>query len=127
MPKISGIGTDIVEIERIRGAVKKWGEKFLKRVFSEKELAYCFAKHDPFPHLAARFAAKEAVVKALSGSESGHIAFKDIEVSNEPSGKPCISINEKLKSSIAEKTILHLTLSHERSHAVASVIIEKEQ
>ncbi len=122
---ISGVGTDIVEVDRIREAVHKWGEKFLKRVFSKQEIDYCFSKRDPFPHLSARFAAKEAAVKALSGtSMDQHMLVSDVEVRNEASGKPYIVLDERIREA-AGKTVLHVTLSHEKTYALATVIAEK--
>jgi holo-[acyl-carrier protein] synthase len=125
---IAGIGTDIVEIERIRAAVNKWGDTFLKRIFSESEITYCFSKRDPFPNLAVRFAAKEAAVKALSGAiKDRNIYVGDIEVLNEPSGKPYIVLAEDIKSLIGDTIVLHLSLSHERDYALATVIVEKKR
>ena len=121
---ILGIGTDIVEICRIREAVNKWGEKFLKRIFSRREIDYCFFKRDPFPHLSARFAAKEAAMKAMSGFIT-HIGISDIEVLNEPSGRPYIVLDENLNSLVPGNAVLHLTMTHERSHAAATVIVER--
>ena len=122
---IAGIGTDIVEIERIRVAVNKWGDAFLKRIFSESEISYCFSKRDPFPNLSARFAAKEAAIKALSGLiKDRNIHVGDIEVLNESSGKPFIVLAERLKGFLDDPLVLHLTLSHERGHAIAMVVAE---
>jgi holo-[acyl-carrier protein] synthase len=88
---ILGTGIDVVEIERVREAVSKWGERFLRRIYTKHEIEYCFSKRDPFPGLSARFAAKEAAIKALSGIlKEHHLAFHEIEVLNEPSGKPGI-------------------------------------
>lgn len=124
---IAGIGTDIVEIDRIREAVDKWGDKFLKRIFSEAEIAYCFSKRDPFPNLAARFAVKEATVKALDGLlKDRNIFVGDIEVRNEPSGKPYIVLAERIESKLGETIVLHISLSHERGHAIATVIAENQ-
>ena len=120
---ICGVGTDIVEISRIREAAEKWGDSFLKRVFNSEELTYCYSKNDPAMHLAARFAAKEACIKAVSAFMTGHLAMRDIGVSNEESGKPLITIN---KSGVIPNDIkLHLSISHERNYAVASVIAEQ--
>ncbi|MBI3592027.1 MAG: holo-ACP synthase [Nitrospirae bacterium] len=132
-----GIGTDIVEIERIREAVRKWGDRFLKKIFTEEEIAYCYKKKDPFPHLAVRFAAKEAVIKALSTSTSEHLTqdtearlkiskLKDIEILNQPTGKPFVNLLGSLKTSYQDMFIIHLTLTHERSHAIATVVVETE-
>jgi holo-[acyl-carrier-protein] synthase len=132
---IYGIGTDIVEISRIRDVVEKWGERFLKKIFTGNEISYCYKKKDPFPHLAVRFAAKEAVIKALSNSthktqsiEQGlKIAnLKNIEVLNQPSGKPFISLLGSLKASSQDMFIIHLTLTHERSYAIATVVLERK-
>ena len=122
---ICGIGTDIAEIERMREAVDKWGRKFLKRIFSDKEIAYCYSRRDPFPHLSARFAAKEATVKALSCVvKDRHIYVGDVEVLNETSGRPYIILGEDIKG-IVGNIILHLTISHERNYALATVIAEQ--
>jgi holo-[acyl-carrier protein] synthase len=120
---ICGVGTDIVEIIRIRDAVERWGDHFLKKVFSEKEIDYCYSRNDPALHLAARFAAKEACIKALSTSMTGHISMKDIVVCNDPSGKPSIQVGRK--DTGVGRIKLHLSLSHERQYAVATVIAEE--
>lgn len=129
---ITGIGTDIVEIQRIKDAVERNGERFLKRVFTEQEIAYCYKKKDPYPHLTARFAAKEAVIKALSseGREEGAGRglkipnLKNIEILNHPFGKPFVNIiSGKLFND--KSSVIHITLSHEKSHAIATVILER--
>ncbi len=124
---IYGIGTDIVEIDRMREAVRKWGERFLKRIFTENELSYCYGKKDPFPHLAARFAAKESFIKAFN-PDRGIAGLKDIEILNEPAGKPFINPGGALLKSCAidGPLIIHLTMTHERNHAVATVILERK-
>jgi holo-[acyl-carrier protein] synthase len=129
---IYGIGTDIVEISRIKNAVQKWGERFLKKIFTENEIAYCYKKKDPFPHLAVRFAAKEAAIKALSSevrSQKSEVRirisnFKNIEILNHPSGKPFIKINSSHFPLLASHFTIHLTLTHERNYAVATVVLE---
>jgi holo-[acyl-carrier protein] synthase len=120
---IIGVGTDIVEIVRIREAVEKWGDQFLNKVFSNNEVTYCYSRNDPALHLAARFAAKESCIKALSATTCFHLSMRDIEVSNDSSGKPSILIgNEEFLST---KIMLYLSLSHERNYAVATVIAEQ--
>ena len=124
---IAGVGTDIVEIDRIRDAVGRWGDHFLKRIFSNEEISYCFSKRDPFPNLAARFAAKESTIKALTGligAEQIHVG--DVAVKNEESGRPVIILSERISSAVNGSIVLHLTLSHERGYAVATVIAERE-
>jgi holo-[acyl-carrier protein] synthase len=120
---ICGIGTDIVEVNRIREAVRKWRDHFLKRVFSEAEITYCFSRSDPALHLAARFAAKEAAIKAVSFAGPGHLSLSDIEVINEPSGKPALKIRSADFDSSGIR--FHLSISHERSYAIASIVAEK--
>lgn len=139
---IYGIGTDIVEIQRIKNAVEKWGESFLKKVFTEKEILHCHKRKNPYPHLAVRFAAKEAVIKAISpavrNQETGvphHDTedrvvkvsnFKNIEILNHPTGKPFINLLGNLKLSFSDDLIIHLTLTHERSYAIATVVVERK-
>jgi holo-[acyl-carrier protein] synthase len=133
---ILDVGTDIVEIQRIKNAVEKWGERFLKKIFTDDEISYCYKKKDPYPHLAVRFAAKEAVIKAISSVEvirqtskvSLRISsFKDIEVFNLPTGKPFINLLGNLKPSFIDDIIIHLTLTHERSYALATVVVERKE
>ena len=121
---ICGIGTDIVEIRRIREAVGRWGDHFLNRVFSQAEIAYCFSRSDPALHLAARFAVKEAAIKALGANVQKHYSMADIEVLNEPSGRPTINIRTEDRDNSDIK--LHVSISHERSYALATVIAEKD-
>jgi holo-[acyl-carrier protein] synthase len=120
---ICGVGTDIVEIVRIRESVEKWGDQFLNKVFNDDEITYCYSKNDPAMHLAGRFAAKEACIKALSTFIKGHLSMKEIGISNDESGKPTIKISKEGFGPEAIK--LHLSLSHERKYAVASVIAEQ--
>ncbi len=111
---IKGNGIDIVEIHKLEGAVKRWGDVFLKRVYTEKELAYAQSKRHPMQHLAARFAAKEAIFKALGTKPN--IAFKDIEIYHDKFGKPMCRIRNK-------RSLISLSLSHTENYAVACAII----
>lgn len=125
---IYGIGTDIVEIVRIKDAVEKWGDHFLKKIYTDNEILYCKSKKDPYPHLAARFAAKEAFIKAASGRRQEERPFRytlsDIEVLNNKSGKPFIN-PQHLNNAIPDLSFnIHLSISHERKYAVATVVIE---
>lgn len=122
---IYGVGIDLVKIERIKEVVEKWGDKFLKRVFTEDEISYCYTKQNPYLSLSVRFAAKEAFVKAI-GSEVA-VSLTDIEVVNSPNGKPQIKANGKLKEFLEKKKIKRaaLSLSHEKDYGIACVILEK--
>jgi holo-[acyl-carrier-protein] synthase len=122
---IYGVGIDLVKIERMKGVVEKWGQRFLNKVFTKEEISYCYDKKDPYLSLAARFAAKEALVKAIGSA--GPVSLTDIEVVNIDTGKPFIKINGKLKDFFKEKSIkrAHLSLSHEHEYGVACVILEQ--
>lgn len=120
---IRGIGVDIIEIDRLRKAADEGGERFLERIFTEGEIAYCSTKHRRWQHLAARFAAKEAVSKALSTGWTGAFRWRDVEVANDASGQPRIILHGELQSLLAAATI-HLSISHSDTHVVSMVVIE---
>jgi holo-[acyl-carrier protein] synthase len=122
---IYGIGIDIVKIERMKHAVERWGKRFLDRVFTEKEIAYCYDRKDPYLSLSVRFAAKEALIKAV-GPETA-LSLRDIEVMNSDGGRPVLNVQGKLMSFFEKKTITcaHLSLSHEREYGVACVVVER--
>lgn len=128
---VCGIGTDIVEVKRMRAATERWGRRFLEKVFSDREIAYSFAKRDPYPHLAARFAAKEAMVKALgclresADIPAAHIPIlRHFEVVSDSSGRPTLGILVPL---LPDGVIAHLSLSHEKEYAVAVVVLERRE
>ncbi len=121
---IYGIGIDLVKIERVKEAHEKWGSKFFERIFTEDEIAYCFEKKEPYPSLSVRFAAKEALVKAISSEI--FVNLKDIEIVNTESGKPSIRVHGELEKFLKDKAIkhLHLSVSHEREFGIACVVLE---
>ncbi len=124
---IHGIGVDIVRVSRIREAVQRWGDRFLERVFTEQERRYCFKRVNPYPSLAARFAAKEAFIKAISTTEV--LSLREIETVNDSSGSPVLRLHGKAESvlgMISTNKGVHLSLSHNGDYAVAFVIIEKK-
>lgn len=123
---IFGIGIDIIKVERMREVVERWGERFLRRVFTENEIAYCYEKKNPFLSLAVRFAAKEAFIKAAGSGMA--VSLTDIEVLNNDNGRPSIAIKGKLLEVFGEKSVFgtHLSLSHEKEFGVACVVIDKE-
>jgi holo-[acyl-carrier protein] synthase len=108
---ILGLGNDILEIDRIRETIESQGERFLKRVFTEKERVYCTQYADPAPHYAARFSAKEAIVKALGSGFGAHASFLDIEIINDAQGKPEVTFSDKLNERFSHPQVL-LTISH---------------
>ena len=121
---IYGIGTDIVKIDRIKHAAEKWGDSFVEKILTPEEIAYCFGKKDPYPSLAVRFAAKEALVKAIGGEIP--VKMKDIEILNDEKGRPSIKVRDRLEDFFNDKKIArcHLSLSHEKEFGVASVVLE---
>ncbi|MDI6743785.1 MAG: holo-ACP synthase [Thermodesulfovibrionales bacterium] len=121
---IYGVGIDLVRIERMKDVVEKWDRKFLERVFTKTEISYCYEKKNPYLSLAVRFAAKEALIKAI-GSEVV-VPLTDIEVISSESGKPVIKTNGKLKRFFEEKAIKQalISLSHEKDYGIACVVLE---
>ena len=126
--RIFGLGTDIVNVKRLEKIIKKNKNTFKSRVFSKNEILYCEKKNNPAPFYAKRYAAKEALSKALGTGIRKGINFKDIEISNNNFGKPSI----KLKGSTAnflkrkiktKKYSIHLSLSDDTPWAHATVII----
>ncbi|MCE7907981.1 MAG: holo-ACP synthase [Candidatus Omnitrophica bacterium COP1] len=123
---IVGVGVDVVAIERIRTLYEKHGERLLKRIYTQIERDYCFGFSDPLPHLAARFAAKEAVYKALPGR--GPIFWKEIEVQNDPSGRPHLHIFGETWKRAEQGGVSHswISLAHDAGVAIAQVVLEGE-
>jgi len=119
---IDAIGIDIIEIERIKKAIKRYGDSFTNRVFTPWEIQYCRGKIDPFFSYAGRFAVKEAVFKAVGTGFAEGVKWTSVEVVNDPSGQPQVRLGQAIKKHIGEKKIL-ITLSHSRDHAVAVAIL----
>jgi len=122
-----GLGADIVDIERIRGVLDRQGDRFLDRVFTAEERAYCFGMKHPHKHLAARFAAKEAVSKAFTTGIGAEIGWKSISVYHGDRKEPLVRLDEKgqlLLSHVGANSVL-LTLSHTDSAAMAVAALIK--
>lgn len=117
---ILGVGTDIVETERIRELFEREAG-FAERVFTEPELDYSLAKQSRYLHLAARFSAKEAVAKALGRSFS----WKDVELVNDTNGKPLVNLYGEAKA-VANGARVHVSLSHSDCYACAVAVVESE-
>ena len=124
-PSKNAIGIDIVEIPRLSRVSKKWGKAFLEKVYTDRELAYAKSKRFPYQHLAARFAAKEAIFKALGEVERNFVGWKNIEILNDAYGKPVVHWhgdaertrkNRNLKGAV-------VSLSHTENYAVASAML----
>ena len=113
---IKGSGIDIIEVARIEKAIRRWGKDFLSHVFTPEEIAYSKSHRHPNQHFAARFAAKEAVLKAFG--DNSHVQWKDIQIRNDKFGRPlCLYRDKKFKGKIL------ISISHTENYAVASAII----
>lgn len=125
---VIGSGIDIIEVERVQALKDKWQDRFLEKVFTEKELTYANSKKCAAEHLAARIAIKEALIKAFSDNGEKYLGnWKDIEVSNDKSGRPYVNLYGNFKQ-IKEKRRLKqiiISASHTHKYAVASVILTK--
>jgi len=121
---ITGIGTDIVEVDRISKSIEN--ERFISKVFSKNEILYCESKINKAENYAVRFAAKEAFAKALGLGFRGEIALIEIEVVNDNIGKPSIITSGKTLEFVSNRNIksVHISLSHTKSMAMATVILE---
>lgn len=124
---IVGIGTDIVEVDRIRESHEKFGVKFLDRILLPPERKYCLSHTDPAPHIAARFAAKEAIAKAFGTGIGESLGWRDMEIVREDSGKPTAKIHGQAQSLLQQTgaTQLHISLSHTHQHATATAVLER--
>ncbi|HLX79638.1 MAG TPA: holo-ACP synthase [Burkholderiales bacterium] len=125
---IYGVGTDLIEIQRIDRALKRFGERFARRILCEPELRRFKAHRQPVAYLAKRFAAKEAFTKALGTGIHAPANWHGVWVVNLPSGKPVLEFSPALKEFLDKKKILssHLSLTDERELAAATVILECE-
>lgn len=124
---ILGIGIDLVEVARIRASHERFGERFLSRILRPGEIEYCLSHKDPSPHLAARFAAKEAISKAFGTGIGQHLGWRDMEVQRKPSGEPYVVLHDQGLVLIESRgpARLHLSLSHTAVHATAMAVLEK--
>ena len=123
---IVGTGIDIAEVERIANAIENYGPRFLERIFTEGERQYCESKANRNERYAARFAAKEAAMKALGTGWSHGVRWRDIEICREPGGPPTVKFHGKA-AEFAERlgaSRVALSMSHTLQQAVAHVILE---
>jgi holo-[acyl-carrier protein] synthase len=126
---IIGTGIDLIEIHRIQEAVEKFGDHLLSRVFSEKEIAYAAGKMNPYPSLAARFAAKEAFIKALSPISTDGLSLNEIElVAEEGLKKPGFTFYGRSRAVVESSGItgIMVSLTHSREYAAAVVVLESK-
>ena len=126
MEMIVGIGVDIVEIEKLKLAMMRRGERLRNRAFTPAEVQYCEERANQYQHYAARFAAKEAVFKAIGSGWRNGVGWHDVEVINELSGKPMLRLNGKtleFANALGAKNYW-LSLTHTDSYAIAQVVLE---
>jgi holo-[acyl-carrier protein] synthase len=119
---VDSLGIDIVEVKRVKAAMEKWGDRFLHRVFTPGEIAYCRRRSSPEQSFAARFAAKEAILKAIGTGLSQGIRWTSMEIVNDKNGRPSVKLGKMIKDKIGDKKIL-ISMSHTKEYAVAQAIL----
>ena len=123
---VLGLGTDLIETGRVEESIKRFGERFLERIFSPGEIAYCRRKKNAAESFAARFAAKEAGAKALGTGISRGVTWKEFEVRREASGKPSLHLSGRAAELAGAMGVrrIQLSLTHSREFALAVVVVE---
>ena len=124
MPNLIGLGTDITECLRIARMIERHGEVFIDRVYTPEEIKYCQSRKQATQHFTGRWAAKEAILKALGTGWRRGISWRDIEVRNEPGGKPTVAVRGGAKDVVEQLGIseIQVSISHCRSHAIACAV-----
>ena len=123
---VVGVGVDLVQIARIRRAMERWQDRFLRRVFTPDEVAYALRRRDPAEHLAARFAAKEATLKALGTGLTMGVRWREMEVRRARGQRPTLALSGRAAALGAARGVqtLHVSLTHDGDYAVAQVVAE---
>ena len=123
---VLGLGTDLIEIDRVEQTLERFGERFMQKIFTEDEIAYCQQKKQAAESFAARFAAKEATAKALGTGISRGISWREIEVRREPGQRPTLHLHGRAAQRAEKMGVkhLHLSLTHSREIAMAVVVAE---
>lgn len=125
---IKGVGVDLVKIPRMRRVVERWQDRFLRRVFTDAEIAYCRTRRDPVPHLAARFAAKEAALKALGIGLRLGVSWRELEVQRERGQPPQLVLSGRslrIGQALGGRRLL-LSLTHDGDYAFAHCVLVGE-
>lgn len=125
---IVGIGIDLVKISRLEEMTKRWGDRFLDRVFTASERAYCLQRKRPHIHFSARFAVKEATMKALGTGLREGIRWKEIETRNAPDGKPEVRMSGKTRQLAEAQKVsgIFASMTHDHDYAIGQVILEQK-
>jgi holo-[acyl-carrier protein] synthase len=123
---VLGIGTDLMEIARVQQSIDRFGDRFLRRVYTAREIAYCQRKKNAAESFAARFAAKEAAAKALGTGISQGVSWLELEVTREPSGRPSLALSGRAAERASRMGVARssLSLTHSRDLAMAVVVME---
>jgi holo-[acyl-carrier protein] synthase len=123
--RVQGIGIDLVQITRMREVIARWEERFLRRVFTDGEIAYCRARRDPIPHFAARFAAKEAGLKALGTGLSLGVSWRELEVRRDRGQAPVLVLSGRSRDIGLARggQRMLLALTHEGDYAMAQAML----
>ena len=123
---IIGIGVDIVDVKRFESIIYRWRERFLKRVFTDREIRYCNTKKHPAQRFATRFAAKEAFIKALFPKGQKGVRFRDIEI-DQHENRPVINLSGAVKEFADAQNIArtHIMVSHDGDYGIANVVLEE--
>ena len=123
--RIVGIGIDLVKVQRIEAMADRWRDRFLSRVYTLEERQECLDRATPYPSLAGRFAAKEAILKALGTGWSSGIRWVDIRVTTDASGKPLARAGGQARVLLDQAGVrtIHLSLSHDGEYAIAQAIL----
>ena len=120
---VLGIGIDIIEIERIKKSVDEFGDAFLKKIYTQTEIMYSFSRPNKYQHLAARFAAKEAIYKALSSDTDRVYSWQDVEIYNEVNGLPKVNFYGDLKDYLNDDKQLKISMSHSENYVTCVAIL----
>ncbi len=116
-----GLGNDIVEIARIHQSIERHGQHFLDKLFTPREQEYCLRYKDTAPHFAGRFAAKEAIAKALGTGIGEALSWLDIEILPDPHGRPIVTLSSRAQTQFDSPNIL-LSISHSKEYAIATAL-----
>ncbi|MBS4035689.1 MAG: holo-ACP synthase [Ignavibacterium sp.] len=122
---ILGIGIDIIEIDRVKESIDRFGDHFLNKIYTPNELEYCLSKHNKYQHFAARFAAKEAIYKALSSEWGSDISWQDIDIMNEPNGLPVVKFSGNLEEFVNKDKSIKISMSHSDNYVACVAIVFK--
>lgn len=122
---IIGIGVDLIDVRRFESVIFRWQHKFLKRIFTDKEIRYCNNKKHPAQRFATRYAAKQAFIKALFPRGQKGVNLKDIEI-DQKENRPIVNLNGRVEELAKEREIkdVHLMVSHDGDYGIANVVLE---